>query len=790
MRTNSQRAAYVAIKLAVAAYATFYPGLGQAQQASAQASGAAEAAPAVQAQAFSIPGGPLDAALNSFVQITGVKVSYDSGLLQGISTKGVSGSYTVDAGLAALLVGTGFEAVAQPAGGFALRRQASATDTVLQTITVLGSRDPSVPLSSVPASITVVPREEIAKQQPTAQRIEDILARTVPGFNPTNVGVRQIRGRTAQVFINGVPSNEQLRASAGSDINLLSPDQLDLIEVARGANSAYGFGSPGGIIALSTPRAESEQLTLRTRVGTSFNTSTPGGTFQSSLYQSVSQIRGDFDYHVGAALRKDGLLRDPDGSLALDFNSPALFSMGKETLYDFDTSLGYKLGRAGALRLTATAGQMQVDDRYENDETGTYRAVNSNIVRRPAGDRNVRRHRTVNLSYENADVAGSAVKLEVLAGGVHALQYSRPAAVTERDDQTNEYTGLRSSVTTPLDGLHRSATVSYGLDFMRNRFFRPLYNDETGTALRYFSPDVTLESWSPYVQGQVPVSDWRFNAGVRHERYSGSVETAATTSATVIQGGDFRSFSLSLFNVGAVYKLTQQRELYASFSQGAEISQVGRAARTAGTADRIDPQPAKSNQHEIGFRQGGQPLNYSAAAFYTNSDLMSALDCSDPTVPCKPLREPREFWGVEGAVGWRVDSHWGVGGNVAWMQGFRTLTTGEERRVPLNEAPPLLLGAYVDSAPRAGWTNRLQLDYRASSDPFGASTAFGEGNVDSLFLAHLSANFDVGPGELQIGVRNLFDKKHYSIVAQAYNRGFIWIPEQGRGVSISYEAKW
>lgn len=339
-----------------------------------------------QATSFSIPAGPLDAALTRFAHAAGTNVSYDASLVQGLSTKGLNGSYDAQAGLAVLLVGSGIEAVAQPAGGFVLRRQAAA-ETGLQTVTVLGSRDPSVPLSNVPASITVVPREEITRQQPTAQRIEDILGRTVPGSNPTNVGVRQIRGRTAQVFVNGVPSNEQLRAGAGSDINLLAPDQIEVIEVARGANSAYGFGSPGGVIALSTRRAESQELTLTTRVGTSFNTSKPGGTFQSSLYQGASQIVGDFDYHVGVALRKDDLLRDPDGNPALDFNSPALFSMGKDSLYDFDTSLGYKLGGAGTLRLTATGGRAEVDERYESDETGTYRVTNSNLVRRPAGDR-------------------------------------------------------------------------------------------------------------------------------------------------------------------------------------------------------------------------------------------------------------------------------------------------------------------------------------------------------------------------------------------------------------------
>lgn len=741
-----------------------------------------------QAKTFSIPAGPLDAALASFSRSAGVTVSVEPGLAQGLSTKGLSGSYTAQAGLAALLAGTGLEAAAQPTGGFTLRRQAAAATRSLPPVTVLGSRDPNVPLSNVPASISVVPREEIARQQPTAQRIEDILSRTVPGFNPTNLGVRQIRGRTVQVFINGVPSNEQMRASAGSDLNLLSPDQLELIEVARGANSAYGFGSPGGIIALSTPRAESEKLTLKTRVGTSFNTSKASGSLQSSLYQSVSQIVGDFDYHVGVSLRKDGLLRDPDGKPALDFSSPAMFSMGKESLYDFDTSLGYKVGATGTVRLTATAGRAEVDERWESDETGTYRGVNSNLVRRPAGDRNSRHHHTVNLSYENTDVAGSAVKLEAVGSRVNTLQYTNVSGVIRRDDQTNGYTGLRSSVTTPVDGWRRGATVSYGLDYMRNHFFRPVTNDATGAVVRFFSPDVTLNTWAPYVQAQVPVGDWRFNGGLRHERYSGDVETAVGTGG--IQGGDLRSFNLTLFNAGAVYNLHHGRELYASFSQGAEISQVGRAATTARTADRVDPQPAKSNQYEVGFRQRSGALDYSAAVFYTTSDLMSSLDCSIPTEPCSPLREPRKFWGAEGTLGWRIDPRWGVGGTLTWMDGIRTLATGEKRRIGSNETPPVLLSAYVDYAPWAGWRNRLTVDYRGSRNPFGSSTAFAEGRVDSLFLAHLSAGFDVGPGELQIGVRNLFDKKHYAISTEAANTGFNWIPEQGRRVSVAYSTKW
>jgi iron complex outermembrane receptor protein len=169
---------------------------------------------------FDIPAGPLSTALTRVAAQAGARLSADAALIAGKSAPELRGTMTLGAALDLLLAGSGL--VASEEGATLLikplaRPEAEPrTERVLPAITVLGSRDPSVPLSNAPASITVVPREEIVRQQPIAQRVEDILGRTVPGFNPTNVGVRQIRGRTAQVFINGVPSNASRCASRAS----------------------------------------------------------------------------------------------------------------------------------------------------------------------------------------------------------------------------------------------------------------------------------------------------------------------------------------------------------------------------------------------------------------------------------------------------------------------------------------------------------------------------------------------------------------------------------------------
>jgi iron complex outermembrane receptor protein len=751
-------------------------------------------------QAFDIPAGSLADGLRRLATTAGLLMTFTSGQTDGKTTAGVRGTLTANEALGALLEGTGLRAVPLN-GGYVLEaapvaapvaeqpaRRDGGNVATLPAVTVLAARDPGLPLSNVPASISLMSRERIDAEQPTASRMEDLLSRGVPGFNPTNTGVRQIRGRTAQVFVNGVPTNEQLRASSGSDLNLLAPDQLDLIEVSRGANSAYGFGSPGGIIALYTPRAESANLTLRTRAGTSFNGRHAGDSLQTSLYQSASQIVGDFDYHVALSARRDGLSFAPDGKPALDFNSPAMFSMGKENLYSFDTSLGLKVGDAGSVRLTATAGYVDVDEHYESDATGTYRDTPSNLVHRASGDRDNRRHHTLNLSYENPRLGEHALKIEAVSSRVHERRW---ASDTEYLDQYNEYEGLRSSISTPLDVLKKGASVTYGLDFVRNRYYNPQIDSVTGVPTIIWGPDTTMESVAPYAQGQLPFGALHLSAGLRHERYRGSVETGVSTSGTgTTQGGDVQSFHLTLFNAGAVYSLAPDQEVYASYSQGAEVSQLSRAARSAGAASLIDPAPAKSNQYELGVRQRGQPLAYSLSVFYTESKLMSALLCAIPNEPCRPLREPREFWGVEGTADWRIDARWSTGGTLAWMDGLRKLESGEKRRIGSSESPPLMLGAHLEHSPMAGWKNRLQLDYRASRDPFNGSADWPEGRVDSLFLAHVSTSVDVGPGKLQIGVRNLFNKTYYSLVSQAYNGGYMWIPEQGRRFSLAYSAEW
>ncbi len=746
-------------------------------------------------QTYDIPAGPLDQALNHFAGQAGILLAIEGRLTKGQTSSGLRGSYAVREALDQLLLGTGLEVVPQPDGGYTLVKGATWRGERLQLapVTVLGSRQLDVPLSNVPTSITYMDRNDVRKEQATAERVEDVLSRRVPGFNPTNNGVRQIRGRTAQVFINGVPVNEQLRASGGSDLNLLSADQLSGFEVSRGANSAYGFGSPGGIIALSTPHAESEDLAMETRVRGSFNPHQPGGSYRASLYQSAAQILGPFDFHVGANLGYDGLDFAPDGDRALSFNSPKGIGNSKEFLSGFDTSLGYDLGDLGRLRLTGTFNYVDVTEGYDIDGLGIYREVESRIVRSEVNDNAFRRAFTVNAAYEQPDFLGSALKLELLASEIKTENLFLIDDRAVVDEQTNQYQGVRSSVNTPLGAIYEGLAATYGIDYLRNRYFRPARFEDNGEIFSFFAPDAVLESVAPYLQLEFPVGPFRLSGGVRHEKYFGHVDTAVGSGG--VEGGDIRSFDLTLYNAGAVWALSDALDTFFSFSQGAEISQLGRAARNAGTADRIDPEPAKSNQYEIGFRGYGESLDWSLSAFYTESDLLSSLQFNpdDPNGPLIPLREPREFWGLEGALNWRINEMFGVGGTATWYDGIRERQSdGRTRRIDSRDVPPVLLAGYIDYFPYSWWRATLQADYRGGRDPFrdGDREPFMEGRVGAEFLLNLSSAIKLGPGELEIGVRNLLNEKYFSIPAEAGNSGFLFVPEEGTRVTVAYTLPW
>lgn len=97
------------------------------------------AAPA--AQHFSVPHGALEDALNAYARQAGVLLSFDPSLTRELRSSGLDGDYSVEAGFAVLLSGSGLSAEASADGSYRLQRSATEGALEMKSQTIIGEAE-------------------------------------------------------------------------------------------------------------------------------------------------------------------------------------------------------------------------------------------------------------------------------------------------------------------------------------------------------------------------------------------------------------------------------------------------------------------------------------------------------------------------------------------------------------------------------------------------------------------------------------------------------------------------
>ncbi|MFT3779849.1 MAG: TonB-dependent siderophore receptor [Ottowia sp.] len=292
-------------------------GLLPGSAAHAQSAGPAASAAA---RTFDIPAGPLGASLAAFARQSGLLLSFDPALTQGLTAPALGGSHAPLAALDRLLAGSGLEAVPTPSGGYLLRRRAearaptaeAATGATLAEVTVRDSalRDGitegsgsfttrstsaatgmNLSLRETPQSVTVITRERMDEQ---GLKSLDTALSEVPGIYVSTTGT-QVGGHLG-IFARGYEITsyqvDDLTAGLGGyDVHSFDTAVYDSITAVRGATGLLtGSGNPGARVVLTRKR--------------------PTRDFQASLSQSLgrwSQRRTVGD--VSGPLNQAGTLR-------------------------------------------------------------------------------------------------------------------------------------------------------------------------------------------------------------------------------------------------------------------------------------------------------------------------------------------------------------------------------------------------------------------------------------------------------------------------------------------------
>jgi hemoglobin/transferrin/lactoferrin receptor protein len=251
---------------------------------------------AVAQQTFSIPPGPLSAALIAFGDQAGIQVSYDPSVATGLNSPGVSGAMSADAALAQLLAGTGLH---YQLTGTVVTLNEPAADAgatiegaiALDTITVSGGgAEARVDLPyETPGSSAYISAEQIERVPPTTP---GDMFKATPGViavgnrvGPSmDINIRGLQGKDrVNVMVDGTrQSNNSYRGYTGSRNEVyVDPDFLAGIEITKGPSGEEGgIGAMGGVVNMRTIEASDivkpgETTGARIKIGLGSNTIDP-----------------------------------------------------------------------------------------------------------------------------------------------------------------------------------------------------------------------------------------------------------------------------------------------------------------------------------------------------------------------------------------------------------------------------------------------------------------------------------------------------------------------------------
>jgi len=242
---------------------------------------------------YDIPAGPLGSVLTRYSREAGIYLVGAGSLAEGKTSPGLKGSYSVAAGFAALLAGTGLQAFQQEDGSYGLRpappRQNETTLTPVK-VSATGLDDSTtegtgsytqtgtsgvatglaMSLRETPQSVSVITRQRMDDFK--LESLADVMDQ-MPGVNVIRQGAAatfQSRGTNLNLSTDGNRQGSVVNAAFYTSSTLYSLDdmaEIDHVEVLKGsAGLTRGDGSYGGTINLVRKKPTRE---FQASVGTS-----------------------------------------------------------------------------------------------------------------------------------------------------------------------------------------------------------------------------------------------------------------------------------------------------------------------------------------------------------------------------------------------------------------------------------------------------------------------------------------------------------------------------------------
>jgi iron complex outermembrane receptor protein len=690
-------------------------------------------------------------------------------------------------------------------GGFSAHSWADDTEQQSDALniqaTVVSATRSEASIASIPGSVQVIDEQQIREQSGAGRRVSDILGQLVPGLAPSTGGMsnygQTLRGRSVLVLIDGVSQNAT--RDNFRQLNSISPASIERIEVVSGASSVYGAGASGGIINIITKRNQGQEAAYSSKLGMTTGNNFNRKGFAYEAFQSATGRKDALDWYVSADLTQRNDQFDGNGHRIPQDTSQGS-SMDTET-YDLQGRFGYELDENKKVSLSLQDYKDEQDTGYTKDPKNKQEAVAIKGLR--LDDQPYTHNQAVNLNYTDKDFHGQGLQLESYWRRADALFFpdvSRGfAGISDNNSVQNVY-GLRAAIDTPLPAIgSATGNLVWGADYDNERStqrgdqysVKGLDYTKTGTTFE-LGPDTETTTKAIYGQMSWDIADWTVRGGIRREWIESDVSDSIAYGEIVQTGnyatlpGETLKYDATLYNLGAVYHLSENQDVFVNYSQGFSLPDIQRFLRDVNSSFNIqtlDAQAIKVDSYELGWRGDWDQWQADVTVYENTSDVTQFYDANERVL--RLIDQKERVRGIENSLTYRATDRWSVGGTYAWAKG-ETQQNGKWIDLPATRISPAKTTLFVGYT-EDDYTLRLQGMQLASYD---AALKDDNGrDINGYTLVDLLGSVELPVGRLEGGVFNLTDRNYQNLFAQS-NAKAPYANAEGRTFSMSYSLDW
>jgi len=574
-------------------------------------------------QTINLPAQPLDQAVIDLARRTGLAIGGDASLLNGKQAPALSGDYTPEQALRALLAGSGVTAV-RVDSGYRLEAAPETDGNTLEAVSVYG-RQKNDTVEAIPQSVSVYNRENFALAQ--ADTVGDVV-RLTPSANRAGSGRDMfaddflIRGFNAEESVNGLGFRQ-----TDHPTDLANVERLEILKGP--ASVLYGQMEPGGTINVVTKQPLDY---YQAEMGAEY------GSYD--YHRTTLDVTGPLNDRVRARLN----LAHQDSNASMDYwGYERLFVAPNVTVDLTDTTNLTVEGSYSANEWTALPGGAPAEGAIEPNPNGHYSddfntAWKDATTERDSLYLNTRLVQaitdTIDARLSYAYTRNDQTFQEYAPFGLGADFRTLDRIIFASDDaqQTDHEVILDLSGEATLAGMaHRFiAGVNYReSDSTRPTqvflvdpidLYEPVYGPmDPSTKARDRGFTQTDRLLAGFVQDRVSFADkWTLLAGLRYTDAEQSQKTTDFMAGDAVTRAELGETAWTT-QLGLVYDLTDNTSLYTSRNE-AFVPQQGT------TSGRQPLDAEESVQYEAGVRVTADRLNINAAGFIIEKDNMAISD--------------------------------------------------------------------------------------------------------------------------------------------------------------------